>query len=370
MALNSSGTLSMGGSTAGQSINLELGYGSTATISLNDTAVRNLAGIASGSISLSSFYGKSSWTFSKPNPAIFYGGDSYSFQSKSFTFYNSTYRVDSNGAQIGSSTNIGTARSLLLGAGLGNLACFYGGINGSPNNKLTRIDINGSQVGSEDSVGTTNYGSFTNKNGYVSAGLKTTYFYWAYATNNNINDLTQSFLNKSIRLNSSGALIGSEITINYDFLYGSMTVAGSQGILLGARRNSNVWQQLYFVDDNGTVTGGTTTAAGTQRYLSHGLGSGTDDTAIFYAGIITSTGTSCAYCDRYNSNGAMIGSETTIPWTVGGSDGPQLPAGASFTNLGMYYSIQNTKRIDKTGAAVGSLTSITSILLQELGGSN
>lgn len=60
MALNSSGQISMGGSTTGQSINLELGYGATATISLNDTAIRNLAGIGSGAISLSNFWGKAS----------------------------------------------------------------------------------------------------------------------------------------------------------------------------------------------------------------------------------------------------------------------------------------------------------------------
>ena len=60
MAINASGQISLGGSTTGQSINLELGKLATATVSLNDTAVRTLAGIASGEISLSSFYGKSS----------------------------------------------------------------------------------------------------------------------------------------------------------------------------------------------------------------------------------------------------------------------------------------------------------------------
>lgn len=60
MALNSSGQISMGGSTTGESINLELGYGATATISLNDTAIRNLAGIASGAIDMNTFHGKSS----------------------------------------------------------------------------------------------------------------------------------------------------------------------------------------------------------------------------------------------------------------------------------------------------------------------
>ena len=61
MTLNSSGPISLGGSTAGQSINLELGKSATATVSLNDTDVRTLAGVASGAIVMpTNFYGKSS----------------------------------------------------------------------------------------------------------------------------------------------------------------------------------------------------------------------------------------------------------------------------------------------------------------------
>ena len=60
MPLNASGTISIGGSTVGQSINLELAKSATATSSLNDADLRTLAGIGSGTISLSSFYGKSS----------------------------------------------------------------------------------------------------------------------------------------------------------------------------------------------------------------------------------------------------------------------------------------------------------------------
>lgn len=59
MALNSSGPLSFGGSTVGQSINLELGVSATALASINSTAFRTLAGVASGQISLANFYGKS-----------------------------------------------------------------------------------------------------------------------------------------------------------------------------------------------------------------------------------------------------------------------------------------------------------------------
>jgi hypothetical protein len=60
MPLVSSGEISIGGSTTNRSINLELGRSATATSSLGETALRNLAGVSSGAISLSSFYGKSS----------------------------------------------------------------------------------------------------------------------------------------------------------------------------------------------------------------------------------------------------------------------------------------------------------------------
>jgi hypothetical protein len=62
MALNASGTISMGGATTGQSINLELGQSATATIGLNDSNVRTLLGKSSGAIALSDGYGKSSFT--------------------------------------------------------------------------------------------------------------------------------------------------------------------------------------------------------------------------------------------------------------------------------------------------------------------
>lgn len=63
MALNSSGPLSLGGATAGQSINLELGQAATATASINAANFRALAGVPSGQISISNFYGKSSESY-------------------------------------------------------------------------------------------------------------------------------------------------------------------------------------------------------------------------------------------------------------------------------------------------------------------
>lgn len=59
MALNPSGPISLGGTTAGQSIALENGGPGTAQIALNDAAVRSLAGVLSGAIVMpTDFWGK------------------------------------------------------------------------------------------------------------------------------------------------------------------------------------------------------------------------------------------------------------------------------------------------------------------------
>ena len=59
MTLATSGTISIGGTTANRSINLELGRSATATSSLGESALRALANDTSGAISMSTFRGKS-----------------------------------------------------------------------------------------------------------------------------------------------------------------------------------------------------------------------------------------------------------------------------------------------------------------------
>jgi len=59
MALQPSGTMSIGGPTSGRSINLELGRSATATSSLGESDLRTLAQVPSGAISISNFHGKS-----------------------------------------------------------------------------------------------------------------------------------------------------------------------------------------------------------------------------------------------------------------------------------------------------------------------
>lgn len=67
MALNSSGPISIGGSTVGQSINLAIGRTATQTSNLNETLLRSTANKATGAISFSDFYGKpaygTSWKY-------------------------------------------------------------------------------------------------------------------------------------------------------------------------------------------------------------------------------------------------------------------------------------------------------------------
>lgn len=77
MALATSGTMSIGGTTANRSINLELGRSATATSSLGESALRTLAGVSSGAISMSNFYGKSSAETQTVTVGTYYDGTAY-----------------------------------------------------------------------------------------------------------------------------------------------------------------------------------------------------------------------------------------------------------------------------------------------------
>ena len=86
MTLAASGTLSIGGTTANRSINLELGRSATATSSLGEASLRTLAGVSGNStISISNFYGKSNFDWS---PSITVGTTTFSGQN--FRGYSAT----------------------------------------------------------------------------------------------------------------------------------------------------------------------------------------------------------------------------------------------------------------------------------------
>jgi hypothetical protein len=133
MTLNSSGPISLGGSTTGQSINLELGFSATALASINSTSFRTLAGVASGAISLSNFYGKSNtsafWVLisNTSGATTLYLGGQYvtangSFivnqaQNSSSTNSMNIYKISGNGSLTTSSKLITTGGSSPIGTG-------------------------------------------------------------------------------------------------------------------------------------------------------------------------------------------------------------------------------------------------------------
>ena len=77
MTLATSGTISIGGTTANRSINLELGRSATATSSLGETALRQLANDTSGAISMSQFWGKSAAETQTVTVGTYYDGTAY-----------------------------------------------------------------------------------------------------------------------------------------------------------------------------------------------------------------------------------------------------------------------------------------------------
>ena len=102
MTLNASGPISLAGTTAGQSIEKELGGTGTSQISLNCSTVRTLAGVPSGAIVMpTNFYGKSNGNTAPT--AMFYGGYTTSYTNK-------VTRINKCGALIGTETSVGTAR--------------------------------------------------------------------------------------------------------------------------------------------------------------------------------------------------------------------------------------------------------------------
>jgi hypothetical protein len=113
MPLNPSGAISLGGPVTGQSIAVELGLSPTASISLNQTNVRTLAQVPSGTIIMpTNFYGKSAST--NTQKAIFgFGG----FIPSGAT--NVSNLVSNTGVVATDTPGVGSSRSFLAGATYG-----------------------------------------------------------------------------------------------------------------------------------------------------------------------------------------------------------------------------------------------------------
>jgi hypothetical protein len=132
MPLVSSGEISIGGSTTDRSINLELGRSATATSSLNESALRTLAGVASGAISLSSFYGKANASVAISNQSAldysYAGSGGQGFARYQLNANGVAYRTNINGTLISISGEWLTSGA----ASLFDAYATWSGLDGNP----------------------------------------------------------------------------------------------------------------------------------------------------------------------------------------------------------------------------------------------
>jgi hypothetical protein len=344
MALNSSGPISLGGATAGQSIALELGLSPTAPISLNQTNVRTLAGVPSGAIIMpTNFYGKSAG----PTIGLFYGG----FQA-CVGISNTATRINACGALIGSQTTVGTARGLLAGAKVGNNGLFYSGYNSCyvASNTVTRINACGALAGFETTVGVIRRnnlaGATVGSNGLFYAG------YYSSCCGGGPNNFVT-------RINACGALVGSQTSAGSVKACLAGATVGSNGLFYGG------YSFVCFCATNivtrinacGALVGSETTAGTTKCALA---GATVGSNGLFYGGQF------CYYpintVARINACGALVGSQTSV------GTGRNNLAGATVGSNGVFYGgrdicfnyLNTVTRINACGALVGSQTSVGS----------
>jgi len=118
MTLNSSGAISLGGTTSGESIAVENGGPGTAEISLNDAAVRSLAGVPSGAIIMpTNFYGKSNTvTINLTISADTQNYDVYTNRGPTYSAGNSIINLTVNPGVTVGSTSTGTYAMLVPSA--------------------------------------------------------------------------------------------------------------------------------------------------------------------------------------------------------------------------------------------------------------
>ena len=337
MALNASGPIALAGATAGVSIALELSLGTTTAISLNQAAVRTLAGVPSGAIIMpTNFYGKSNG----PTVGLFYGGYGSSGDTNLVT------RINACGALVGSQTNAGTARESLAGAKVGSNGLFYGGYGSLGNSNLvTRINACGTLVGSETNVG-------TSRSRLSGALIGTNGVYFGGCTG-----FSCSSGRVTTKINACGALVGSEVIvpISSEIVYSAAAPVGSYGLYRG-------------IDITNKLNSCGTLVAKYSRVGTGRFGEGASSVGsvvMFYGGLTyycccgTTIYTYYNTATRVNACGALVGSETNVGTARGILAGSKVVSNALFyggATCSVYFN--KATRINACGALVGSETTV------------
>ena len=340
MTLNSSGAISLNGTTVGESIAIELGLTGTSSLGLNTTTVRTLAGIASGTIIMpTDFYGKTA------SRGLYYAGISLGANSNVVT------RINTCGALFGSETTAGTARECLAGAKVGSNGLFYGGYIITvcaplDSNLVTRINACGALVGSQTNVGTARYtlsGASVGSNGLFYGG----------------NPIVGCCTNIVTRINACGSLVGSETTAGTARYALDGAGVGSNGVFYGGvvcNICTGVSNLVTRINACGALVGSQTNV-GTARYYLSGTLVGSN--AVFYGGRLAS-GNYSNTVTRINSCGALVGAQTAIGTSRGLLGSATVGVNGIFYG-GTYPNSNTATRINACGALVGSQTNVGNV---------
>jgi len=343
MALGASGAMRMGAD-----VNVELGSASTTQISLGQASVRTLTGIASGAVMFpTNFYGKSNEPVN--TIGLFYGG--YSFGS----YLNRTTRLNACGALSAGCTNVGTARSGLAGAKVGSNGLFYGGEAFDEamgfnmfTNAITRINTCGALVGSQTGGGSSRQnlaGATVGSNGLFYGGLSS---FWE---------------NTITRIDSSGATVGSQTTVGTGRSGLGGATVGSNGLFYGGEAFLSgciiLTNVITRINSSGAIVGSETTAGTSRQNLA---GATVGSNGLFYGGESSIFENKVT---RINACGALVGSETTA-----GTARTKL-AGATVGSNGLFFGgqayqgpsgvVSKSTRINACGALVGSENDLMTI---------
>lgn len=272
MPLNASGQISLGGSTTGQSINIELGYSATAQISLNDAAVRSLLGIASGQIDLNTAHGKANataygftgsttWTVPKTATFTFYavgggaGGSGNMFYGNFYGagggsgYYATTSLALTSGESItiniggagggggggGTTTVVRSGSTILSASGGSNGGNAYGGSGGS-----------GGGPGPANSNFTSAAGGYNGSNSQPGAGTAGSGQTGQAYGNGNNDKIPPGGCGSYNGTNNAWAGI-------YGFGAGAQAPGNSNGIAAGGGAGGSAWGQGQFSGASGLV---------------------------------------------------------------------------------------------------------------------
>lgn len=306
MALNPSGAISLGGPVAGQSIALELGLSPTAVISLNDTAVRALAGVPTGAIIMpTNFWGKSSYIQTQ-QACIAYGQTGSSYPSVT----NISNIMSNTGVVSANITGVGTARlaaaASTYGGDKGLFA--YGAFGNSYASYVQAVNlVSNTGVVSADTpaAGTARYN-------HTGSSYSSDKAFYAYGSTNAFAPSTVVTYYNVTNLVSNTGVIASDVPAAGN-KNGPASLSYGKGKAIIAYGNTGAGAYALvsqLVSDTG-VFSSTTPTAGVGRYGAAGLAIGSD-TGIFVYGTVAPAG-AYGFLTSSVSNTGVLSTSTNIP---------------------------------------------------------